>query len=196
MELRAQPTIPAPVQIATAEPLTTDAAPSRNLQAVRTRVCPVCGEAGVPGGAFRHPQCENLISVPQQPQGAVHGRYRELVAAVEQREAAEGAKRRTGITSRPVRIPQAREAVLGRSEGLCENPRCAGQPDDVKDNGDPILEVDHIEDLAVGGRDHPSQMIALCPNCHMIKTHGRTREHLRRVLADVARARHTAQMGC
>jgi hypothetical protein len=38
-----------------------------------------------------------------------------------------------------------------------------------------MLEVDHIHDLALGGDDSPAQMIALCPNCHQVKT----REQLR-----------------
>ena len=56
--------------------------------------------------------------------------------------------------------------------------------------GTPIPEVDHVHDIAKGGPDHPEQMIALCPNCHAIKTRGRTREQLRRELLAVARQRH------
>ena len=52
----------------------------------------------------------------------------------------------------------------------------------MTDRGQPLLEVDHIQDLALGGEDNPAQMIALCPNCHTIKTHGRSREQLRRRL--------------
>ena len=80
--------------------------------------------------------------------------------------------------------------MLLRSEGHCENPRCTGEPQDSTDAGRPILEVDHIQDLARGGPDHPEQMIALCPNCHATKTRGRTREQLRRELLAVARHRH------
>jgi 5-methylcytosine-specific restriction enzyme A len=82
--------------------------------------------------------------------------------------------------------------VLLRSEGHCESPRCTGEAQDITDAGRPILEVDHIQDLALGGADHPEQMIALCPNCHAIKTRGRTREHLRHELLTVARHRHQA----
>ena len=91
-----------------------------------------------------------------------------------------------------VRLESARRAVLLRSEGYCENPRCTGGPQDITDAGRPILEVDHIQDLAKGGPDHPEQMIALCPNCHAIKTRGRTRERLRHELFTVARQRHEA----
>lgn len=83
-------------------------------------------------------------------------------------------------------------AVLIRSGGRCENPGCTGQAEDLTDSGDPILEIDHIRDLAQGGADDPAQMIALCPNCHAIKTRGRTREQLREVLLATARQRHDA----
>ncbi|WP_329618549.1 HNH endonuclease signature motif containing protein [Streptomyces sp. S465] len=92
----------------------------------------------------------------------------------------------------PIRSGSARRAVLHRSQGRCENPNCSGQPTDVTDAGRPILEVDHVMDLALDGRDHPSQMVALCPNCHAVKTRGRTREQLRVTLLDVALERHTA----
>jgi 5-methylcytosine-specific restriction enzyme A len=91
-----------------------------------------------------------------------------------------------------LRLESARRAVLRRSEGHCESPRCTGEPQDTTDARHPILEVDHIQDLAKGGPDHPEQMIALCPNCHAIKTRGRTREQLRHELFMVARQRHEA----
>ncbi|MFD6802364.1 HNH endonuclease [Streptomyces cyaneofuscatus] len=117
--------------------------------------------------------------------------YDRLCRIVEHREG-ENRDRRTSDTSyNPFRSGTARRAVLLRSKGVCENPNCTGQPADVTSKGAPILEVDHIMDLARGGRDHPSQMVALCPNCHAIKTRGRSREELREVLLEVAQDRHT-----
>lgn len=84
----------------------------------------------------------------------------------------------------------AREAVLLRSCGRCENPRCIGDVQDVTDSGAPILEVDHVRELAKGGPDKPDQMIALCPNCHALKTRGRSRDQLQRELLVVAGQRH------
>jgi 5-methylcytosine-specific restriction protein A len=92
----------------------------------------------------------------------------------------------------PIRSKDARRAVLLRSGGRCENPRCAGDAQDRTVRGEPILEVDHVQDLALGGPDHPAQMIALCPNCHAVKTRGRTRDELRPVLLQAARNRHLA----
>jgi hypothetical protein len=99
-------------------------------------------------------------------------------------------KRAARTSSVPVRYEDARRAVVLRSQGHCENPRCAGDIHDVTDAGDPILEVDHIQDLAQGGEDNPAQMIALCPNCHAVKTRGTTRQDLKRLLISVAKRRH------
>jgi 5-methylcytosine-specific restriction protein A len=70
-----------------------------------------------------------------------------------------------------------------------------GDIQDLTNAGDPILDVDHIHDLAKGGADDPSQMIALCPNCHAVKTRGRTREQLRELLLVTATQRHEALQG-
>ncbi|GAA0946912.1 HNH endonuclease signature motif containing protein [Actinocorallia libanotica] len=81
--------------------------------------------------------------------------------------------RRTQLRNEPVRLDPARQAVLERSAGHCEF--CGAPAPDVTDRGTPVLEIDHIEGLAAGGRDHPEQMIALCPNCHAVKTRGTSR---------------------
>ena len=80
--------------------------------------------------------------------------------------------------------------MLLRSEGHCENPRCSGDIQDRTDAGAPILEIDHIHDLAQGGDDDPLQMIALCPNCHATKTRGTKRDELKPVLLATAKDRH------
>jgi 5-methylcytosine-specific restriction protein A len=118
--------------------------------------------------------------------------YRRL-CAIADRMRERGAKLcQARVTFDLMRSQSARRAVLRRSGGHCENPGCAGDPQDITDAGLPILEIDHIQDLAKGGPDHPEQMIALCPNCHAIKTRGRTREKLRPDLLTVALQRHNA----
>ena len=99
-------------------------------------------------------------------------------------------KRATGTSSTPIRSQDARDAVLLRSEGHCENPRCTGDILDRTDKGAPILEIDHIHDLALGGGDDPLQMIALCPNCHATKTRGTKRDELKPIFLATARRRH------
>jgi 5-methylcytosine-specific restriction protein A len=89
------------------------------------------------------------------------------------------------------RSRHAREAVLVRAGGHCENNQCTGMPPDTRRDGQAILEVDHIHDLAFGGPDHPSVMIALCPNCHAAKTHGAHRNQMVQRLKLLALQAHT-----
>ena len=116
--------------------------------------------------------------------------YRRLCDRVDVFWAGRDSTRASRMSADPVRSADARQAVLLRSEGRCENPGCTGDIHDLTDGGDPILEIDHIHDLALGGPDDPAQMIALCPNCHAIKTRGRTREELRALLMATVRGRH------
>ncbi|MEU1594529.1 HNH endonuclease signature motif containing protein [Streptomyces sp. NPDC005708] len=96
-------------------------------------------------------------------------------------------------TSRRVRSAMVRKAVLRRSNGQCENPECRDKrPVGWTDGGDPILEIDHVVEHASGGRDHGENMIALCPNCHALKTRGRERAELTLRLVRVAAERHRA----
>lgn len=120
--------------------------------------------------------------------------YRRLCGIADLSGARNGGRRITRTAPMPVRSAAARRAVLLRSGGACENPGCTGQARDSTDSGDPILEIDHIHDLALGGPDDPVQMVALCPNCHAIKTRGRTREELRQVLLVIAKQRHDAMV--
>ncbi|MGX2996451.1 HNH endonuclease [Streptomyces sp. JNUCC 64] len=121
-------------------------------------------------------------------------RYEHLCRLVEDRELERRDGRAPRTRNTPVRSAAARRAVLDRSAGRCENPGCAGQPVDTTDRGQPILEVDHVDPLGSGGRDHPSVMVALCPNCHAVKTRGSTRDALARTLLAVAAARHRATL--
>ncbi|MEU3400797.1 HNH endonuclease signature motif containing protein [Streptomyces filamentosus] len=118
--------------------------------------------------------------------------YRQLVETA-QNKLAKARGRRRKASDAPVRITEARRAVILRSNGRCENPQCAnpGEPGDVSDAGDPLLDVDHIGGLAATGDDEAVDMIALCPNCHRIKTLGRTRHELIPLLRETARRRHT-----
>jgi len=104
-------------------------------------------------------------------------------------------KRADRASSAPIRSQDARNAVLLRSEGHCENPRCTGDIQDHTDKGAPILEIDHIHDLALDGDDDPRQMIALCPNCHAAKTRGTKRDELKPILLATAKDRHERLAG-
>ncbi|MEV4943060.1 HNH endonuclease signature motif containing protein [Streptomyces zaomyceticus] len=121
--------------------------------------------------------------------------YRRKVEALESAPGGGGERRREVRVQRHVRSVEVRALVLTRSEGGCENPDCTSPGfQAVTDQGDPIVEVDHVDDLAGGGEDHPANMVALCPNCHAVKTRGIRREELRERLRAVARARHAEAM--
>jgi 5-methylcytosine-specific restriction enzyme A len=123
------------------------------------------------------------------------GEYQRLCARADAFWRERDSRRARTTSDVPVRSDDARCAVLLRSEGHCENPGCTGDICDLTDTGAPILEVDHIQDLALGGEDDPAQMIALCPNCHSVKTRGRTRDQLRIVLSSIAESRHKRLAG-
>jgi 5-methylcytosine-specific restriction enzyme A len=116
--------------------------------------------------------------------------YKRLCAGADAFWRDQESRKAARTTYVPIRSDDARRAVLLRSDGRCENPGCTGDIHDVTDTGAPILEVDHIQDLALGGDDNPAQMIALCPNCHAIKTRGSIRDELRTVLFAAAELRH------
>ncbi|MFI1105904.1 HNH endonuclease [Streptomyces melanogenes] len=50
--------------------------------------------------------------------------------------------------------------------------------------------MDHIDDHAEGGEDLPRATVALCPNCHALKTGGTVTEEFRALLPTTALARH------
>ncbi|WP_413757418.1 HNH endonuclease [Streptomyces sp. MMBL 11-3] len=119
-------------------------------------------------------------------------RYERLTAAAHQTAASRTRSSQLVQVERYLRSPAAREAVMLRSNDRCENPSCMGHPLERTDAGAPLLEVDHVNGLARTGQDVPELMIALCPNCHALKTRGRERNTLQRDLLVVARTRHQA----
>jgi 5-methylcytosine-specific restriction protein A len=127
------------------------------------------------------------------PEAQPAASYAALVARIDER----GQPRRPSgvVRSDFARSAAARRAVLIRSGGRCENPRCTGMPAELTRRGQPILDVDHVEDLAKGGEDHPRNMVALCPNCHACKTRGRNAAQWRRDLVRVARSAHESAIG-
>lgn len=127
--------------------------------------------------------------VPTGPEASVHPTYEELLARVE--SLAPSTSGREVVRVNLARSQAARRAVLLRSGGFCESLRCTGMPAERTRNGDAILDVDHVLDLALGGSDHPSNMVAICPNCHASKTRGDSLRW-RRELAKVARTAHLA----
>ncbi|WP_370595000.1 MULTISPECIES: HNH endonuclease [Streptomyces] len=166
----------------------------------KQRLCPVCAKP-VSVGRLRHQRYERRTIPSQTPEPVAtpaipkasspdSSEYQRLVRKVEQRETTTYGERRDTTRQDPVRLEEARKAVLLRCQGHCENPACGGEPNDLTDDGRPILKVDHVQRIAEGGRDHPVQMVALCPNCHAMKERGANRHALQAVLRDVAAGAH------
>lgn len=125
---------------------------------------------------------------PQVPEANPNAGYGDLVNRVESR--GQGRKRTGVVRIDYARSAAARRAVLVRAGGKCESLRCTGMPAETNRAGEAILDVDHVHDLAKGGEDHPRNMVALCPNCHAVKTRGANVQRWRRELAQVALRAH------
>ncbi|MFC9180173.1 HNH endonuclease [Streptomyces globisporus] len=120
--------------------------------------------------------------------------YRRLAQKAEANAERRGQMKKPTLADKYVRDPSARAAVIKRCRGRCESPQCAGHPTELTTAGQPILQVDHVKDLAKKGPDVPWNMIALCPNCHALKTYGENGEKLRRLLSATARRLHEAML--
>ncbi|GGJ51875.1 hypothetical protein [Streptomyces brasiliensis] len=83
--------------------------------------------------------------------------YERGCRLVEEREARAQGERVLRTTRTPRRSRAARLLVLSRSQGYCENPHCTGRPADVTGRERPILEVDHVRDLALGAATTPAR---------------------------------------
>jgi 5-methylcytosine-specific restriction protein A len=95
-------------------------------------------------------------------------------------------------TPQPRRRKRAKDIVIARAAGKCENDQCTGMPPDVKKDGTPLFQVDHIIQLSDGGPDQPDNMIALCPNCHTAKTLGKNKNEMTSRLKKIAFQKHSA----
>ncbi|WP_405973368.1 HNH endonuclease [Streptomyces sp. NBC_00988] len=139
-------------------------------------------------GSYRPSDLDPEVRDPSESDKDAYGR---LAQNAEAKAAQRGQLKKPTLADRYVRDPSARAAVIRRSKDSCESPECAGHPKELTTAGKPILQVDHVRDLAKDGPDVPWNMIALCPNCHALKTYGINREKLRRLLAATARRLHT-----
>jgi hypothetical protein len=70
-----------------------------------------------------------------------------------------------------IRSPKIRRYARARANGTCEF--CGDSAPFLKPDGDPYLEVHHVDELGEGGADDPSLVVALCPTCHMEIHYGR-----------------------
>lgn len=72
-----------------------------------------------------------------------------------------------------VRDPLVKAWVLQNAEGRCE--ACGANAPFIGDDGEPYLEVHHVQPLASAGSDTIQNAIASCANCHRRCHHGNDR---------------------
>jgi|UniRef100_A0A7V3KNX3 5-methylcytosine-specific restriction protein A len=77
-----------------------------------------------------------------------------------------------------------------RANGYCEG--CGAMAPFTTENGDPYLEVHHITWLSDNGPDDPSNVVALCPNCHRRAHFAVDREKFNRRLKEIADLRESS----
>jgi predicted HNH restriction endonuclease len=74
------------------------------------------------------------------------------------------------VKSEYIRAPAIKKYAKCRANGNCEY--CEKSAPFETENGEPYLEVHHVDELSEGGEDHPDKVIALCPTCHREVHHG------------------------
>ena len=105
-----------------------------------------------------------------------------------ERAATENPARDTSATlgSAYQRSESIKQYAKTRADGKCEY--CADQAPFNTPEGEPYLEVHHIDELGEGGEDSPDKVVALCPSCHKEIHHGvqgdEMNDELRQKLAD------------
>jgi hypothetical protein len=123
---------------------------------------------------------------PTADQDELKRRTREAISApILPKPAAQVAPRQVSRETQTYeRDPLVRAFVLRRAKGKCE---CCGEDAPFVDrDGEPFLEVHHIQPLAEGGDDVVENAAAICPNCHRECHHGRNLLKLRQHLLDRA----------
>ncbi|WP_276302724.1 HNH endonuclease [Halorussus lipolyticus] len=87
------------------------------------------------------------------------------------------------VGSRYVRAPAIKQYAKTRADGICEY--CDDSAPFLTDDGDPYLEVHHVDELGEGGVDHPDTVVALCPTCHKQIHHGKEGEKMNQELKEM-----------
>ncbi len=85
-----------------------------------------------------------------------------------------------------VRSAKIRRFARARADGICEF--CGDRAPFIKPDGDPYLEVHHVDELGDGGADDPSFVAALCPSCHMEIHYGRRGRSINQALREKLKA--------
>jgi 5-methylcytosine-specific restriction protein A len=77
------------------------------------------------------------------------------------------------------------------ADGVCRG--CDREAPFVDENGEPFLEVHHLNRRSDGGADHPDNVIAICPNCHRRVHHGQDGDQFNQKLAETVKERRPSR---
>jgi len=118
----------------------------------------------------------NKVTPTSAPDIDVTEKLRELRRKAEQDATEDPVVQSSGnVSTKPrtryTRSPKIRQYARTRADGVCE--LCDDSAPFVKPDGEPYLEVHHVNELGDGGADDPSLVVALCPTCHMEIHYGR-----------------------
>lgn len=79
------------------------------------------------------------------------------------------------------RSATVKQYAKARADGICEG--CGSSAPFVDRDGEPYLQVHHLEELSDGGADEPGNVACLCPNCHYKIHHGKNGEEFNEQIA-------------
>jgi HNH endonuclease len=129
----------------------------------------------------------NEVQVARQQRGTISGRAYEYIVIrsacdafqkklFRLRVVAYSSAKETTRASDAASIRRERSKLIAdyarlRSEGFCE--ACQRPAPFIRRNDEPYLEIHHIVSLAGSGADHPTNVAAICPNCHARVTQGK-----------------------
>ncbi len=124
------------------------------------------------------------IIIAVQRAGTISGRAYDWIVIGRNDLASFAQLRRIAYASASLQVPAERRDrwererndligsyALARSHGICEG--CKQPAPFLRRNDAPCLEIHHILRLASGGADHPTNVAALCPNCHRRTEHAK-----------------------
>lgn len=104
-------------------------------------------------------QAVSMPAIPIAGASLIELRGKAVQAATSEKKPSRDAKRTLYERARHVV-----DYALARAKGVCE--ACGCHAPFLRANGEPYLEVHHIDRLSDGGLDAPHRVASICPTCH------------------------------
>ena len=94
---------------------------------------------------------------------------------------------RTTTTTSYTRSELVKKFARRIADGVCQG--CGENAPFIDKEGEPFLEAHHVYRRSDGGLDNPSNVIAICPNCHRRVHHGKDGEAFNELLIEKVESR-------